>query len=89
MTEWETVAFFAGAAVGVLAAYAVGRVSDEDAHATAMRDEFRRGVHCGHTEALAAAETALNAPSEGKPGRSIVGRAIVRKLRALAEGTGE
>lgn len=50
------------------------------------REDGRQG---GLESAYHTAKNALDAPSEGKPGRSIVGRAIVRKLRALAEGTGD
>lgn len=48
-----------------------------------------RGQREGLLAAYNTAKAALDAPSEGKPGRSIVGRAIVRRLRELAEGASD
>lgn len=46
-----------------------------------------RGQREGLVAAYNTAKAALDLPAEGKPRRSPVGRAIVRKLKALAEGT--
>lgn len=79
---WIPVALFCASGLAVwYGGYMMG-------HRMGTAEGVARGRMAGLAEAHETAKAALNAPSEGKPSRSIVGRAIVRKLRALAEGTG-
>ena len=87
---WIPVALFCASGLAIwYGGYMMGhRMGMAEGRQFVSQIAYDDGKREGLETAYHTAKNALDAPSEGTS-RSIVGRAIVRKLRALAEGTGD